>query len=689
MPRIGYKITGGVQACQRCRHRKQKCDQRYPQCSGCERADVPCLSYDCGKQADVPRDYILRLEEKIRNLTQENQTLRQVSSGSPETHRARDIASVESVPDEADVQSIRPSPSDEGSPLVRDLVTSVKDVVVQRPQAHRFLGQSSGISFAKMVMSAIHVNKLPPPLAAQPPPSYKTSSDCATKASLPPRHVADHLIDVYFQYRTPHLPILSRSQVARAVNRAYEAAVGATFSRAPPTDRDLFIAYMVFAIALVDVPHPSGGRSSQSDGCFRSATAWIETSLTYSRNDLETLRAVLLLAQFVALSPKQGSLWHLTGFALRLCIDAGLHWEAESQSVSMDPEELDDQRRLWHCTYYFDRMLAVTLGRPFGITDESICVQLPNPWTGSRSDMMQPVNDFDLYARRAHNHILTLTRLESEIKQVHHAQTWPSARLASPRPNWKAWLQGIQPRLQEWQATIPDPKKAHPSSIFCYDAYWDVIYYNAVLLLYRPHSAGAHVSSEELLICFEASTRVIAGLKILQRDGRVEMLWKSVYQIFLAGLGVIYGIWRSGDVRSQYSVSTCIATLQSCSSTLSAMSETFQGASGCRNAFDALSSATINWLVTKDTEDARQSRLEFEGHVNDLSGHLQLPREETVLGEQHGMDNMLGILSTEYFDLSEILNDAAQWPGPGELDFIMNGCPEAEFEFNIDIAGSL
>jgi hypothetical protein len=343
----------------------------------------------------------------------------------------------------------------------------------------------------------------------------------------------------------------------------------------------------------------------------------------------------------------------------------------------MDPEVLDDQRRLWHCTYYFDRMLSITLGRPFGIIDESTRVHLPNPWTGLRPDLTQPTNDFDLYARRAHNHLFALTQLESEIKHVHHTQTWSFARLASPRPNWKAWLQGIQPRLQEWQATIPDPKNAHPSSIFGYDAYWDTIYYNAVLLLYCPHSASSHVSSEDMLICFEASTKVIAGLKILQRNGRVEMLWKSVHHLFLAGLGVIYGIWRSGDVRAQYSVSTCIAVLQSCGSTLSAMAETFQGATGCRNAFDVLSSATINWLVTKDTERTRQSQLDFESHVKDLSDHLQLPREETLPTEYHGRDNMLGVLSTEHFDLSEFLNNAAQWPGPGELDYVMNEYPEA------------
>jgi cell division septum initiation protein DivIVA len=620
----------------------------------------------------IPRDYVSNLEEQVARLTQEIQDLRERARGnSAADGNVASTATASRPAHETGIpHSERQSASDESSPLFQDLVTSVKNVVVEPSQQPRFLGQSSGISFAKMVMAAINVDDLLPPLVPEQQPFREISVSTPANASLPPRPVADHLVDVYFQYRTPHLPILDRSQVGKAIDSAYRS-LGRSQESVEVPKRDMFMAYMVFAIALVDVQHTSGGRPGQSEGCFRSALGWVEKILTYSKSDLETLRIVLLLAQFVALSPSRGSLWHLTGFALRLCIDVGLHWENELQCLNMDPDVLDDRRRLWHCTYHFDRLLCITLGRPFGILDESTRVQIPNPWTGSRQGLgRQQPSDFDIHTQRAHNHLFTLARLESEIKHVQHSQVW-ALKLAYPRPNWTAWLQDIQPRLQEWYATVPEPSKAHPSSIFAFQAYWEVIYYNAILLLYRPQSGTLYQSTEELSICFNASSRVIAGLKVLQREGRVEMLWKSVHHLFMAGLGVIYGLWHSKEIRDQNPVGTSISTLHSCASTLAAMSETFQGAAGCRNAFDTLSSATIDWLVTRDIEEVQQTRLEFENHVRELTNQLQLSREGPTASIHHRADNMSAMLSTDNVDLSELLNTAAQWPDLGEFNFVM------------------
>jgi hypothetical protein len=611
------------------------------------------------------------MEEQIRGLALEVQNLRQQSRSGSDDQTTSVQLSTPQAETEPDTRHTEPQTvSDESSPLLQDLVTSVKNVVVGPFQQSRFLGQSSGISFAKMGMSAIHVDHF----SSQPRPTHQDVGEALSpppvEASLPPRHVADHLAEVYCQYRTPHLPILSRSQVNKAIEHAYSA-----FGSSPVNDdvhaKDFFVAYMVFAIALVDVPHSSAGRPGQSEGCFRSALCWVEKILTYSKSDLETLRIVLLLAQFVALSPSRGSLWHLTGFAMRLCIDVGLHWETESQCHNMPPELLDDRRRLWHSTYHLDRLLCITLGRPFGILDESTRVQLPSPWLGSRQSLGARSNDIDVHSQRAHNHLFTLAKLESEIKHVQHSQVW-ALKIAYPRPNRVAWLQDIQPRLQEWYDTIPDPGKAHPSSIFAFKYYWEVVYYNAILLLRRPHTLASSQRTEDLFISFEASCKVIAGLKVLQREGRVEMLWKSVHHLFLAGLSVINALWNSKEIRDRTPVGKCISTLQSCASTLSAMSETFKGASGCRDVFETLSSTTVDSLVNKNSEGTCQTRLDFEEQVRELMTPFKLAQQDTAVSHHDdGSNGMSAMLSADNFDLSELLNTAAQWPDLGDFSFDM------------------
>lgn len=615
------------------------------------------------------------MEDLIAKLTQQVQELREHSQSNSDPGRSRgdDTTLTSPVYDETSVfPQADISVSNARSPAVEDLVTKVRNVIAEPCQQPRFVGQSSGISFAKLVMAAIQVDCMSPPFLPEEQQAGELSlfESTPAKASLPPRHVADHLVEVYFQYRTPHLPILDRSQVGKAIDSAYSSLGPDQVSEKVP-ERDLFVAYIVFAIALVDVPHTSGGRPMQSDGCFRSALSWVEATLSYSKSDIETLRSVLLLAQFVALSPARGSLWHLTGFALRLCIDVGLHFENELQCLNMDPEVLNDRRRLWYCTYHFDRLLCITLGRPFGILDESTRVQLPNPWIGGRQGLgQQQLTDYDTHAQRAHNHMFSLAKLESEIKHVQHTRVW-TPKLAYPRPSWAVWLQDIQPRLQEWHATIPEPGKAQPLSIFASQSYWDVIYNNTILLLYRPQAGNMYQSAEELCIIYGAASKVIAGLKVLQREGRVEMLWKTVHHLFMAGLGVVYALWQSKEIRDENPVSKSISILQSCASTLSAMSETFKGAKGCRDAFDTLSSATIDWLVTRNIEEVHHNRLEFENHVRDLMTQLQVPRDGFATNSQHSTDNMSAVLSADNFDLSELLSTAAQWPDLGEFNFMM------------------
>lgn len=98
------------------------------------------------------------------------------------------------------------------------------------------------------------------------------------------------------------------------------------------------------------------------------------------------------------------------------------------------------------------------------------------------------------------------------------------------------------------------------------------------------------------------------------------------------------------------------------------MSETFAGASGCRDVFDTLSAVTVDWLVTNDAEQTLQSRVEFEKQVEDLLQQLNPLKEAVYMNDTSGMD-MSDMLSTNIFSFGEMLSSAAQWPEYSELDF--------------------
>ena len=46
-----------VSACNRCRLRKNRCDQKLPSCASCEKAGVACVGYDPITKREIPRRY--------------------------------------------------------------------------------------------------------------------------------------------------------------------------------------------------------------------------------------------------------------------------------------------------------------------------------------------------------------------------------------------------------------------------------------------------------------------------------------------------------------------------------------------------------------------------------------------------------------------------------------------------------
>ncbi len=71
-----------------------------------------------------------------------------------------------------------------------------------------------------------------------------------------------------------------------------------------------------------------------------------------------------------------------------------------------------------------------------------------------------------------------------------------------------------------------------------------------------------YLPMEHLVTCFDATCKLIASIKILQREGKVDVLWKSVHHLFMAGLGVIYCLWYSKEIRDRHSTRSSISTLK-------------------------------------------------------------------------------------------------------------------------------
>jgi hypothetical protein len=628
------------------------------------------MTYSPGKQSEVQRNYVSNLEKQVERLKAEVEELRREgprsNDASPSEYPRQRIGVQSSEQGESPDGMLNPDRQELNSDP-RDLVRTIGLVALESTSEPRFMGTSSGLSFAKMVMGAIRCEQpAPPPTSGAHEPIQHSATTPGITSSLPPRHVADHIVEVYYQHRTPHFAILERHQVERAVDNVYKNGFSEVHDSRTriSVEKDLFTTYMILAIGLCGIAKDENSRPMQSEGCFNSAMRSLDAVFVYPRSDLQTLGAILLLCQYVTLCPSKGNLWQLSGTALRLCIEMGLHWEAGSAS-KFDPAVQDERRRLFWASYNFDRALVITLGRPFGIIDQSINTGLPDPWLNvtNRQEPRNPTgfDEIDIHHKRAANHLTALYKLQSEIKQVCYQQM-KGASLAFPLPDYNLWIRDILPRLEQWKANTPPLDKAHPQSIFASQHWWDAMYSSALLLLYRPNPLVPCLTPSSLNICFEVSCSIITSIKMLYREQRIETPWTWVHRLILAGLTMVYCVWHSDEVLNRISFQDLMDTTQRCSSVLAALAERFPGAAGCRDAFEMLSVTTLKWFVAKDSHVMHQEESSFSRFLQTIQQQADSSAGMNTRTSRPQEDDSMLLLPEDPLEFGESLASAAQWP---------------------------
>ncbi|KAJ5167353.1 uncharacterized protein N7482_006134 [Penicillium canariense] len=508
-----------VSACNRCRLRKNRCDQRLPRCQSCEKAGVRCVGYDPITKREIPRSYVYFLETRVayleKQLTEHNLEFKKAVAfdeeeavktesdgdaaqfgsgadiqGAEGSDRTRKNPALKEEPDatvqradgdrDRDGDGDRDSTSEENWRL-HNLVSNIGMVSVQGTSDPRYLGSTSGISFARVVFAAVR-SSLPGNMPERAPirPSDRLPQTAAgpgggtmrdsffglqtrpmmKRAAFPDRELAERLVDLYFEHANPQMPILHRGDFLELLDRTYLLEEK---NRSP---RALYILNIVFAIGagIIFEDKPQGsddedraGRDRASSTTKRprlsshqyqpeeyhaSAIVHLESFLGSSSSEgfggLEELQAVLLLASFALLRPVAPGLWYIVGVAMRLAVDLGLHYEdgvgldTGSKDETQVPPRIDARergrrewvrdlrRRLWWCVYSFDRLVATCVGRPFGISDQAISTEFPSMMDDkyiTKAGLLTPPDGAPTYKHVAF-HYFKLRLLQSEIHDV-------------------------------------------------------------------------------------------------------------------------------------------------------------------------------------------------------------------------------------------------------------------------------
>ncbi|ROT41141.1 fungal-specific transcription factor domain-containing protein [Sodiomyces alkalinus F11] len=516
--RIAHTLT----ACCRCRQRKTRCDPTLPRCLPCERSGSICEYYDASKGRKIGRNYVVKLQEKVRQLEAELAQYTDEDNDRPRTNE--------------DV--VRPGG------LVR---------LPGSDEPPRYLGPSSGIAMTRLVMEQAkaftdskRISDLIPEVRARRQTrmqsivmtnpvkrkkSYPITSAHPAK-TLPARHVANKLVDIFCQRSQVFWPTLHEKLFVRDLE--------AVFSGDSDPHKN-FVCRMVFAISLQQLGLHYAGLA---DSYYLAAMDHLEKVVR--PKDVKTLQCLALICQYSLLTPTRVSVYYVIGMATRICQAEGLCDEKTiSASYSMglmDPLTLDMRRRLFYIISSMELGLAYSMGRPNGLAkgDDFMDVK---PFAPAGDEhiteegiLPAPPSEKKVIAI----HFFRMRVLQSEIKRILYEKKRPE-----PRNETHPWFAKMEKDIQDWIDGSPQ------NPAWC-KAWFTGHAQQLRIFLHRPSPQVPKPSARGAAICYDAASYIINLSKFQMEKSATDITWIFVSNLFMCLNTLLWAV-SYADIRRAHS----------------------------------------------------------------------------------------------------------------------------------------
>ncbi|KAK6543056.1 Fungal specific transcription factor [Orbilia ellipsospora] len=655
-------ISRSISACNRCRSRKTKCDQLFPACTACAKANVECVGVDAATGREIPRSYVSHLEERVAFLEKQlasggggggggggGAQSDSQSSGDLSRKRKADGDMVVSNNSRPEYMVDRPHSNGQHINLVGGGSRHDSDAHIPRVTDHApptqggILGPGGkDISFAELMFAAVKVSSktkghLPARVASfrgRLPEHWKnntnpneetdalppTTADLQTvlqkpnPATFPDRQTAEALANAYFNQANPQIPILHGPTFLNKLRAVYDWLADRPGLKETDLPDEyipmLYYMNMVWAIAT----GMNSNYQSMPEQFHAAAMKYIDTIFS-AQNRLDTLKGVLLLALYSLMRPAIPGVWYVVGSALRICIDLGLHQETPQVLRVLDALTIDERRRLFWCAYSLDRQVCVYLGRPFGISDDALKVPFPEDIDDSLISEYGIQKEHPDAIRKSSRtiacHMFRIRQLQSEIQKILYQQS-ELPRKFTDIPEWR---KDMERRLNDW--TISVPKKDNEANCGYNMGFIDLNYQQTRLLLYGLSPAVPQPDTAAYLVIADAGDRIIKAYRSLHRSKSINYTWLACHNLFTAGTSYLCSLWHSPEVRKRTTVDQIDHNAMACKLIFESMQERCPAAIGCRDVFENLASATIQLCSKKgDLLGGSHSNKRMRGESN-------------------------------------------------------------------------
>jgi hypothetical protein len=392
-----------------------------------------------------------------------------------------------------------------------------------------YVGSSSGFSLAtnlgQMVQATVW-NKALASNVSQSQPQAMTIADLKRNSAGPPNDkMGDRILDTYFTRVHLRYPFLDRAEILERHASRFQQN-----NSSPQDQYATFKIYMIYAVGATMLKLTEQYDYTAPENFFMTALQYI--SAARESHSVHNIEAMTLLVLYNLRSPSNSGIWYMIGLAIRTCIDLGLHREAYYGNLT--PYEGQLRRRLFWTVYFLERVIAVSLGRPYSIADRDIDVTMPleiddtvrDDGLIARTLAVSPSPTFQM-SRPSSNITLAiqcfrLKRLESHIQGTIY-------RVDKPISSLIAKINPILKMLEDWHRALP------PSSPYETD-YLGMHYYKAVRLLLQPFLTILPPSDRRIALCLLASGQLCQIFKRLHQRDSYGHSFIALHSVFIAGV---------------------------------------------------------------------------------------------------------------------------------------------------------
>ncbi|OIW26954.1 hypothetical protein CONLIGDRAFT_580431 [Coniochaeta ligniaria NRRL 30616] len=178
---------------------------------------------------------------------------------------------------------------------------------------------------------------------------------------LPPKHLADSLLDAYFARVHRLYPFVHEQTFLLDYERIYLRQEPESLAESRPVS--IALLYMVFAHGAEFCRSLSESEAVGMAADFVDKAKRIVFAQMFRQESLELVQSLLLMCQYLQSTLELNQCWSLVGLMIRTAISLGLHFNPPA-SETLTIIEREVRKRVWFGCFMIDRTLSMKLGRP-------------------------------------------------------------------------------------------------------------------------------------------------------------------------------------------------------------------------------------------------------------------------------------------------------------------------------------